>query len=142
TDDEKYAREVQRQLLTWVSANPFPLGINWCSSLELGIRLIAWVWIERLLRGSPVHDTLFGKDGSMWPTIYWHQWMVAHHYSHGSSANNHLIGEMAGLFIASSVWPIFPQSRKWASLARKILEREAQAQTFESGFNREQAFSY
>ncbi len=142
TKNEDYALAVEQQLHSWVEDNPFPLGVNWTSSLELGVRLISWVWCDRLLRGSPVHTRLFGSQGLLWSSIYWHQWLIAQHYSHGSSANNHLIGEMAGLFIATSLWSVFPESHRWQSLARKILEREVSRQTFPSGLNREQAFSY
>ena len=142
TKDENYAEVVERQLLSWIEQNPFPLGINWTSSLELGVRLISWIWLERLLRGTSSHQRLFGKTGKLWSAIYWHQWLISQYYSPGSSANNHLIGEMAGLFIATIVWPVFPGSARWQSLARSILEREVSRQTFPSGLNREQAFSY
>ena len=142
TKNEDYALEVEKQLHSWVEQNPFPLGVNWTSSLEFGVRLISWLWCDRLLRGSPVHTRLFGSQGLLWSSIYWHQWLIAQHSSHGSSANNHLIGEMAGLFIASSLWSVFPESSRWQSQARKILEREISRQTFPSGINREQAFSY
>lgn len=142
TKDEKYAFAVAEQLQDWLVKNPFPLGINWNSSLELGIRLISWVWVDRLLRGSEVHEVLFGKSGVLWKAIYWHQWLISQHYCHGSSANNHLIGEMAGLFISSCQWSVFPSSKRWRSLAWNILEREIPRQTFTSGLNREQAFAY
>lgn len=142
TQDKRYAEAVEKQLMSWVEQNPFPIGVNWTSSLEFGVRLISWVWCDRLLRGSPSHTHLFGDGGVLWDTIYWHQWLISQHYSQGSSANNHLIGEMAGLFIAATVWPFFPQSSQWQTLARKILEREVSLQTFNSGLNREQAFSY
>ena len=142
TKDEKYASAVAQQLQDWIAKNPFPLGVNWSSSLELGIRLISWVWVDRLLRGSEVHEELFGESGVMWSSIYWHQWLISKHYSHGSSANNHLIGEMAGLFISSYHWSVFPQSKRWQSLAWQILEKEISIQTFACGLNREQAFPY
>ena len=142
TKDEKYAFAVAEQLQDWLVKNPFPLGVNWNSSLELGIRLISWVWVDRLLRGSEVHEVLFGKSGVLWSSIYWHQWLISQHYCHGSSANNHLIGEMAGLFISSCHWSVFPSSKNWQSLAWNILEQEISRQTFTSGLNREQAFPY
>lgn len=142
TQKEEYAENIKDQLSSWIKQNPFPLGVNWTSSLELGIRLISWVWVERLIRGSVSHNYLFGQAGIMWGTIYWHQWLIMQHYSHGSSANNHLIGEMAGVFIASSVWPFFEETTRWRSKAKTILEREIVKQTFPSGLNREQAFSY
>lgn len=142
TRDERYAAETARQLTSWVRNNPFLRGVNWTSALELGIRLIAWTWMERLLRGAPQHHALFGADGVMWPVIYRHQWLIRHYYSVGSSANNHLIGELAGLFIASTVWPYFPESRAWGAYAREKLEEAMVRQTFPDGLNREQAFAY
>lgn len=142
TKQERFANEIQAQLRSWVKQNPFPLGVNWASSLELGIRLISWVWVERLLRGSAVHPSLFGSEGELWPVIYWHQWRIAQHHSHGSSANNHLVGEMAGLFVAATVWPVFEDSGHWQKLSRKTLELEIIKQTFPSGISRELAFSY
>ncbi len=142
TRDEEYAVAVAEQLQDWIGKNPFPVGVNWSSSLELGVRLISWVWIDRFLRGSRVHSLLFGESGLLWTSIYWHQWLISKYHSHGSSANNHLIGEMAGLFISSSHWSVFPSSKQWQSSAWSILEQEISRQTFSSGLNREQAFSY
>lgn len=142
TGDEKYAAAVEEQLKDWVNKNPFPIGVNWTSSLELGTRLISWVWIDRFLRNSNAYNRLFGESGILWSSIYWHQWLISKYYSHGSSANNHLIGEMAGLFISSCQWSVFSSSQGWQALAWEILEREIPKQTFASGLNREQAFEY
>jgi hypothetical protein len=142
TKNPEYAGEVERELLSWVRANPPQRGVNWRSGLELGVRLISWVWTERLLRGSSAHPRLFGETGIMWPAVYWHQWFIRKGLSHDSSSNNHLIGELAGLFVAAVTWPHFPQSREWHNVARAGLERESVRQTFASGLNREQAFSY
>jgi asparagine synthase (glutamine-hydrolysing) len=142
TGDARYAQEVERQLLSWQRANPVLVGVNWSSGLEMGLRLVSWVWVERLLRGSEQHERLFGRDGAMWSTIYRHQWLIERTRSYGSSANNHLIGEAAGLFMAASAWSWWPESERWERLGRDILEEEAVAQTFESGFSREQAYAY
>jgi hypothetical protein len=142
TGDERYGRACAEQLQSWVDSNPIQRGVNWTSALELGVRLIAWAWIERLLRGSEQHEHLFGPHGTLWAAIYWQQWLIAHNTSSGSSANNHLVGEMAGLFIAATVWPYFAESSGWRATARRVLEREAARQTFETGLNREQAFAY
>lgn len=142
TKQEQYADHIKQQLISWVEQNPLLQGVNWSSPLEMGIRLISWVWIERLLRGWQGHYQLFGPQGIMWESIYWHQKVISEFYSVGSSANNHLIGEMAGLYIASTVWPYFPESKLWQKKATDILEREIEKQTFASGLNKEQAFSY
>jgi len=138
TKDERYAAAVATQLLDWSEKNPCLRGFNWSHALEAGIRLIAWVWCERLLRGSTHHDRL----KSLWPVIHQHQQFIELARSRGSSANNHLIGEMAGLFIAATAFPLFADSARWRELARQSLEEEIIRQTFPSGLNREMAYSY
>lgn len=142
THDKRYISEIENQLIDWVKNNPIPFGINWVSPLEMGIRLIAWVWIERLICGAVVHEHLFGQEGILWPSIYWQSQIIFKKRSFGSSANNHLVGEMAGLYLAASAWPVFPESKIWKSFSRKVLESEIEKQTFMSGLNREQAFRY
>lgn len=142
TGDEKYADEVVNQLNTWLEQNPYLTGLNWTQALELGIRLISWVWCERLLRKSKHYGRIFSPDSNFWVSVYRHQKFIKEHYSQGSSANNHLIGEMAGLFIASTVWPYFKESAAWRTLSFSVLEKEIVKQNFPSGINREQAFSY
>ncbi|MBN1122459.1 MAG: alginate lyase family protein [Anaerolineae bacterium] len=142
TGDERFAAEAADQLLDWVEQNPYLIGVNWSHPLELAIRLITWVTCERHLRGSAHYDRVFGPQSPIWPSIYLQQLFIEKTYSRGSSANNHLIGEMAGLYIAASAWPIYDRSRHWRDLAQGVLEKEIVRQTFPSGLNREMAFSY
>ena len=137
-----YAEFIFEQLESWIAQNPVPLGVNWSSPLELGLRLISWLWIERLLRGTAVHNSLFGPEGQLIDMIYWHQWFIHHKYAYGTSANNHLVGEAAGVFVASLHWSAWAESLDWHARARRILEAEIIRQTFPSGLNREQAFGY
>ncbi|MCX6623973.1 MAG: hypothetical protein NTY38_23510, partial [Acidobacteria bacterium] len=44
TGDERYAGEAVAQLNGWIDQNPPGHGINWQSSLEIGIRVISWLW--------------------------------------------------------------------------------------------------
>lgn len=142
TEDERYAEETVDQLLSWIEENPFLKGVNWTHALELGIRLIAWTWCWRLLAGSTHYERAFGKESPFWTSVYQHQWVIENSYSHDSSANNHVIGEMAGQFLASLAWPVFRESSQWQRSAQDRLEEEARAQTWSSGVNREQAFDY
>jgi hypothetical protein len=142
TLDERFAAAVVAQILDWITQNPYLMGINWTHPLEHAIRLVAWVWCERLIRGSVHHQKLFGKHSSTWACVYQHQEFIYSTYSRGSSANNHLIGEMAGLFIAATAWPFFDKSEQWRTLSHRVLEQEIIRQTFPSGINRELAFFY
>ena len=41
--DTRFANAVAEQLDSWLEQDPFGLGMNWLSGLELGVRLINWV---------------------------------------------------------------------------------------------------
>jgi hypothetical protein len=142
TKDENYALEASAQILDWIDKNPCLIGINWTHPLELGIRLISWTWCERFMHESIHYNKVFGTGSPVWLSIGQHQELIAQSYSVGSSANNHLVGEMAGLLIASIAFPYYKKSKEWQNLAKHILEREIERQTFQSGIHKELAFEY
>jgi hypothetical protein len=144
--EERWLHALDDQLRSWLRQCRPELGPNWTSSLELGIRLINWALVWQLVGGDS--SLLFaGDDGARlrddWlASIHAHCSHIARHLSRHSSANNHLIGELAGLFTAANVWPCWEQSAGWLEQARAELEQEAQAQFSRDGVNREQAFAY
>jgi len=139
--DARYAAHAAEHLKSWWRRNPPLRGIHWISGIELGMRLIAWVWTRRLLADWPGVENLFERNPEFLRQIDQHQRWLAALYSRGSSANNHLIAEAAGLFIAATAFK-GPQSERWAQLAQGILEQEAVSQTFADGLNAELAFGY
>lgn len=140
TKDLKYAQAVVNQLNSWLDANPYGYGMNWCNPLELGIRLINWVWTIDLILDSGLFTGKFKAD--LLQTVFLHCRDVYGKFSQGSSANNHLVGEAAGVYTASSYFSIFSESQKWAVKSKQILEEQIQAQTFTDGCSREHGFSY
>jgi hypothetical protein len=114
--------------------------------MEPALRLINWSLAWQLLNG--IDAELFaGHDGAAFrdrwlQSIHQHARFVHENFSRHSSANNHLIGEAAGLFIAATTWPFWADMRKWRQKAAGELEREAQLQNAPDGVNREQAVSY
>ena len=140
--DERYAEAVATQLRSWWAANPFLSGIHWTSGIELGLRLVSWVWIRRLLDGWPGAEPLFERNRIFLQQLLHHQEWLARLSSHGSSANNHLLAETAGQFAAGCAFPWFPESSAWRDAAAATLQRELVTQTFASGLNRELATEY
>src|SRR6266498_3842718 len=140
--DERYARCVAAQLRSWWSANPFLSGIHWTSGIELGVRLLSWVWVRRLLEGWDGAAALFEDDPDFLRQLHHHQEWLGRLPSHGSSANNHILAEMAGQFAASCAFPAFAQSDAWREQGAAALRRELPRQTFASGLNRELATEY
>ena len=50
------------QLESWWRENPFLSGVHWTSGIEIGLRLIAWTWIRRLLATWPGVKSLFDEN--------------------------------------------------------------------------------
>src|SRR5262249_25678634 len=107
---------------------------------ELAIRLINWAWAIDLIRESGLVTGKFGTR--LRHSAYLHLWQITCNYSRGSSANNHRIGEAAGVFIASSYFSELDRDGDWQRASRQILEEEIITQTYPDGGSREQAVGY
>ncbi|MFI1825682.1 alginate lyase family protein [Streptomyces sp. NPDC020412] len=142
TGNEAYAERVAAHLRSWWATNGPLRGVHWTSGIELGIRLLAWVWIRRLLDGWPGAAGLFEDDPVAVQQIWHHQRWLAAFPSRGSSANNHVIAEAAGQLAAACAFDWFPTSARWRADALRSLERHLRGNTFVSGLNRELASEY
>ncbi|OYU92903.1 MAG: hypothetical protein CFE21_22480 [Bacteroidetes bacterium B1(2017)] len=130
---------------SWKAENPYLIGVNWYSNIEINIRLINWAisWVildgGKLMSTNPKFNKFVNEE---WlPLIFQHCKFSATFPSLFTSANNHLIAEHAGLFVANCIWN-FPESKKWIEKSKKGLEREIQNQHTSEGVNREQAAVY
>ncbi len=126
------AATVRRWLDDWIEKNPPFRGWNWTSALESGIRLIQMAWLDALI---DVRDPL----ARLLPAHVHYTWRYR---CFGSSANNHVLGELTGLLVAVARWP---ELAKWAaplSTLRSLWQREILAQFAPDGGNREQALHY
>lgn len=144
TRDPEYLNQFMRIMNSWIDCNPYLMGINWYSNLEINIRLINWFFCWEILDASNLveENKEFGNFvAERWtPLIYQHCQFSFRNPSGFSSANNHLIAEYAGLFIASSKWK-FTESGSWLSYSKKGLENEIVTQ-HSNGVNKEEAAEY
>ena len=142
TGNDAYAERAAAHLCSWWRENPFLTGVHWTSGIEAGLRLLSWTWIRLLLADWPWVGALFERNEAFVGQLYHHQLYVRAFHSRGSSANNHLIAELAGLSAAAAAFPWFAESPRWAAWARTGLVRQAGVQTHPDGCNREQASEY
>jgi hypothetical protein len=140
TGDERYAKTFTRHVDHWMRENPPGLGINWASSLEVALRLIAWCWALALFRRSPTLTTELGLR--MLGAIWVHARHVERHLSFYFSPNTHLTGEALGLFYAGVLFPEFRRSASWRALGERILVTESQRQVLPDGVYFEQSTYY
>lgn len=140
--DTAAARKLIEWLADWRKHNPPYIGWNWTSALESGIRLLNLGWIDALLQASSADFDRGAWDRLRERLLAPHVWYTWRHRCFGSSANNHLLGELAGLIAAIARWPGL--ARWGAPLAdlQTLWEREVLAQFAPDGGNREQALNY
>jgi len=129
----------------WVENNRPYTGWHWTSALESGMRLVAFTWIDALLTAfegrepAGLAKRLAVLRAEILPAHIWFTWR---HRSFGSSANNHLLGELCGLALANARWPGLAQFGPGLAKLGKLLERETLRQFHRDGGNFEQALNY
>jgi hypothetical protein len=149
-DDARAAAKCVEWLENWLRHNPPYRGWNWTSALEAGMRLVQFVWIDALLRAETTSAAKPGAESSTRTKLaeFRSQILPAHvrftwrYRSFGSSANNHLIGELAGLILAVVRWPDLAKLAAPIETLQRLWEREVLAQFARDGGNREQALNY
>jgi len=145
TGELRYREAIAEQIDGWIEQNPYAMGIHWCSALEVSLRLISWSLVHSLLAVRDGEEGLFAAvqdSASLGAVIYQQAHFVRHFLSRYSSANNHLIGELSGLWVACQVFDLGEQGRVWSNFAQEELERESGLQVHTDGVDKEQAFYY
>jgi hypothetical protein len=140
TGDERHAEEALRSIERWNEANPYGMGLNWVSSLEVALRLIAWCWTLQLLRRSPALAAP-RLDGIV-TAIGNHAAHVERFLSIYSSPNTHLTGEALGLFYAGTVFPELDPATRWRALGSDVLIEQLERQSTPDGVYFEQTTCY
>lgn len=136
------ARRSQRWLRDWLEKNPIGEGINWTSCLEVALRLINFTWVDQLLRLSDDAQVRAEQEALASKIVPEHTWWVWRHRSFGSSANNHLLGELTGLILAARRWPSLIGIACSAEKAWQQMQEQILIQFASDGGNREQALHY
>lgn len=132
----------QLWLEDWCDRNPAGYGINWTSPLEAALRLMNFCWFDALVRGCNDPELARRQDALTARIVPVHSWWVWHRRSFGSSANNHLIGELASLVLALARWPSLASMICPLQQVVKLLGHEILQQFASDGGNREQALHY
>lgn len=139
TGEKKYADKIFWLIKSWLKGNPYPTGVNWTSGIEAGVRMANLVWALPFLKGYPFsNDDLKAINTFVW----WHAIRLHRYPSRYSSANNHLLAEGFGLFLAGLYFPHLQGSDLWFREGKKILEAEVTRQILPDGGSFEFSTTY
>ena len=139
TKNIKYYEEFVRQLTDWLEENPYGVGVNWTSTMEVAMRTISWIWAYLLFRSIPQFSEL---ASCFLKAIFLHGKHIYDYRSEHLHSTNHIIGEAAALYLISVQLPFLDKNAKWRLKAKQIIEREVKRQFYIDGGSKEQSFSY
>ncbi|HMD15082.1 MAG TPA: alginate lyase family protein [Terriglobales bacterium] len=137
--DQKYVRELIAQWHGWIKANPYPLGINWGSTLEVAFRSLSWIWVDQMLAGMPEYAQFRAE---LVPALAFHGRYIERYLSTYFSPNTHLLGEVVALFFLGTLYPQMPGAARWKESGWKIVLHEAARQVRPDGVYFEQSLYY
>ncbi|HWZ46048.1 MAG TPA: alginate lyase family protein [Candidatus Saccharimonadales bacterium] len=140
TGEARYAQELFHQWYDWQKSNPYGIGINWASSLEVAFRSLSWLWVRHLLNGCPVVPMRFPVD--LWRALMLNARHIERYLSTYFSPNTHLLGEGMGLFFIGTLYPGSPFAERIKDRGWRIVLEQAERQVRPDGMHFEQSAYY
>jgi Heparinase II/III-like protein/Heparinase II/III N-terminus len=140
TGQERYVTELIKQWYAWQLANPYPIGINWGSSLEVAFRSLSWLWIQTLIATCHAVPDTFEAD--LLDALALNGRYIEKYLSTYFSPNTHLLGEAVALFFIGTLSPQAESAEHWRSEGWRIAVQEAERQVRPDGVYFEQSLYY
>ena len=140
TSEKKYVDEIVQQWRHWQEKNPYPLGINWSSALEVAFRSLSWLWVRNLLAGCADLPKTF--DADLLSGLRQNGRYISRFNSRYFSPNTHLLGEAVALLYIGILCPEIPEAPRWLNWAWEIVVNESARQVRPDGVYFEQTLYY
>jgi hypothetical protein len=138
--ETKYLDELFSQWKAWHEANPYPLGVNWASTLEVAFRTLSWIWVWELVRDAAQTPKTFARDVAQ--ALRLNGQYIERYLSTYFSPNTHLLGEGFTLFFLGTLFPGFAEAERWRRKGWEIVEEATGRQVRPDGVYFEQSLYY
>jgi uncharacterized heparinase superfamily protein len=136
--DEASLRAIEAAIASWHEANPPFRGVGWSSGIEVALRAISLIFACSLVGDRLVAETVGRTREILAASAFW----LRRFPSRFSSANNHLVAELAGEYLIAMAMPELRHAAAIAARARAGLIEEALRQILPDGVGAEQSPSY
>ena len=138
--DADHLATLQAHWYSWRDANPYPLGVNWSSALEVAFRSLSWLWVDMLLAGDHrVTDDFRGDLRRLQALNLRH---LSRYLSTYSGPNTHLLGELVAIYYLGASYPALPGADDWVGESLRRIVAECDRQVRDDGFYFEQSTHY
>ena len=138
TGDREALAFIEAAISSWYHANPPFRGLGWNSGIELALRAISLLVVASLC-GPSLSAACTAQIRAI---LHAHQVWMSRYPSRFSSANNHLVAEIAGEFLIARAMPELPQAKRLEDKMRHLLAREVSKQILGDGVGAEQSPTY
>lgn len=138
---EDAARELVRQIVDWIAANPYGRGVNWVCPMDVALRAVNWLIGIGLLAEHPALTDEF-------------RWLVARSlYAHGhylernleylrEQSGNHYLCNVLGMLTIGAAIPQLDCADRWLCWAIQELVSEMRRQVQPDGMSIEGSTAY
>jgi len=140
TGEPRYLEELVRQWYGWRQQNPYPIGVNWASSLEVAFRSLSWMWVRSLVGDSPLLPPEFHSD--LERGLRLHGRHIERYLSIYFSPNTHLLGEAVALFFLGVLCRLSNHAERWKRKGWELTLVQAERQVQPDGMHFEQSSYY
>lgn len=140
TGSDEFAEAAIAQTVQWLEQQPPGRGIAWANGFEAGIRAVSLALAYDALRAAPSMSD--SRRRAILQGLHQHGRWITRDPSTHSSANNHRVGELAGLVAIGLLAPELRAAEGWEQTALEGLAAEADRQILPDGMGAEQAFGY
>ncbi len=139
--DEKYAREVVREIEDWIVQNPLMYSVNWVCTMDVAIRAVNWLYALLMVIDTDVVTDAF--ISAVDKCLFRHGWFIYNNLEKNVPySNNHLFSDYAGLLYLSFLFADTKRGKTWKELALREYYEEIRRQILPSGVQYERSVSY
>jgi uncharacterized heparinase superfamily protein len=142
TGEERYTREFVAQVTHWIALNRPQFGVNWVSTMEVGIRVFNWLWGYAFFHRSPELGPAFRREFAGSLLAHGRHILSNLEQIADGKTSNHYLGNLVGLIALGFACPGFCEAELWRDYAVKEVLREIERQVHSDGGDYESSIPY
>lgn len=137
---ERAIAACEAQLVSWVAANPFLIGIHYVSSTECALRVLAVCYVMDLIR------PWLQDSERVWPAVLSlvssHAELIRKRLSVRISTPHDTLAAATALIYAGSLFSEMQMAERWLAFGHYLLEEETPRHISHDGGSQEQGLGY
>ncbi|PID59193.1 MAG: hypothetical protein CR986_06870 [Ignavibacteriae bacterium] len=142
TNNKEFYGVFKKLVLDWIEKNPYLIGVNWLSTMDIAIRAINWIVAINIFAERTFQDTSFLSKVSevlISHTEYINSFPLI---EQGGLTTNHTTSAYTGLLFLGLSLQEHPKAKKWIAKSLNGLEKCMSDQVYSDGVDYEGSIPY